>query len=89
MDDWSRFRLVAVCLSFHPITLLDILRAMAPPFLKSQEEYKKLVDSVDTFLLDCDGVLYHGKQVVEGVRTVLDMLRKKGKAGRFEISAHW
>lgn len=62
---------------------------MAPPFLKSQEEYEKLVDSVDTFLLDCDGVLYHGKQVVEGVRTVLDMLRKKGKAGRFGIGAHW
>ncbi|KIR79996.1 4-nitrophenyl phosphatase [Cryptococcus gattii EJB2] len=52
---------------------------MAPPFLKSQEEYEELVDSVDTFLLDCDGVLYHGKQIVEGVRTVLDMLRKKGK----------
>ncbi|OWT41389.1 4-nitrophenyl phosphatase [Cryptococcus neoformans] len=52
---------------------------MAPPFLKSVEEYEELVDSVDTFLLDCDGVLYHGKQVVEGVRTVLNMLRKKGK----------
>lgn len=69
------------------ITLPDILLAMAPPFLKSVEEYEKLVDSVDTFLLDCDGVLYHGKQVVEGVRTVLNMLRKKGKAQRFELGA--
>ncbi|WVQ78461.1 hypothetical protein IAT38_000547 [Cryptococcus sp. DSM 104549] len=52
---------------------------MAPPFLKTEEDYKKLVDSVDTFLLDCDGVIYHGPVVVEGVKVVLDMLRAAGK----------
>lgn len=70
------------------ITFPDSLSTMAPPFLKSVEEYEELVDSVDTFLLDCDGVLYHGKQVVEGVRTVLNMLRKKGTAQRFEMRVH-
>lgn len=53
---------------------------MAPPFLKSTEEYRQLVDSVDTFLLDCDGVIYHGPVVVEGVKEVLKMFRAAGKA---------
>ncbi|ODN83266.1 hypothetical protein L202_01437 [Cryptococcus amylolentus CBS 6039] len=52
---------------------------MAPPFLKTPEEYNKLVDSVDVFLLDCDGVVYFGPKVVEGVKEVLDMFRKAGK----------
>ncbi|KAK8869633.1 hypothetical protein IAR55_000201 [Kwoniella newhampshirensis] len=52
---------------------------MAPLVLSSPEQYQKLVDSVDTFLLDCDGVLYHGPVVVEGVKTVLNMLRASGK----------
>ncbi|ORY28272.1 HAD-like domain-containing protein [Naematelia encephala] len=52
---------------------------MTPPILSSPEEYKKLIDSVDTFLLDCDGVIYHGSVVVDGVRETLSMLRKAGK----------
>jgi len=49
-----------------------------PPFLKTPEEYRQLVDSVDTFLLDCDGVIYHGPEVVEGVKEVLTMFRAAG-----------
>ncbi|WWC60953.1 uncharacterized protein I303_103530 [Kwoniella dejecticola CBS 10117] len=52
---------------------------MTPPFLKTREEYQKLIDSVDTFLLDCDGVIYHGPKVVPGVKIVLDMFREQGK----------
>ncbi|WWD16105.1 hypothetical protein CI109_100530 [Kwoniella shandongensis] len=52
---------------------------MAPTVLSTPEDYQKLVDSVDTFLLDCDGVLYHGPKVVEGVKTVLNHLRASGK----------
>lgn len=51
---------------------------MAPPILSSIEELKTLVDSVDTFLLDCDGVIYHGSVVVPGVIEVLDYLRAQG-----------
>jgi 4-nitrophenyl phosphatase len=51
---------------------------MSPPFLKTPEEYRQLVDSVDTFLLDCDGVIYHGPVVVEGVKEVLTMFREAG-----------
>jgi 4-nitrophenyl phosphatase len=49
-----------------------------PPFLKTREEYQTLLDSVDTFLLDCDGVIYHGPEVVEGVKEVLTMFRDAG-----------
>lgn len=50
-----------------------------PQVLKTPDEYRELVDSVDTFLLDCDGVIYHGPVVVEGVKQVLAMLRAAGK----------
>lgn len=56
-----------------------------PPFLDSAEEYKKLWDSVDTFLLDCDGVIYHGPEVVPGVKTVLQMMRDAGESP-YEVS---
>jgi 4-nitrophenyl phosphatase len=49
-----------------------------PPFLSTREEYQTLFDSVDTFLLDCDGVIYHGPVVVPGVKTVLQMMRDAG-----------
>ncbi|KAI9637914.1 HAD-like domain-containing protein [Dioszegia hungarica] len=52
---------------------------MAPQTLSTVEEYKKLVDSVEVFLLDCDGVIYHGPQVVPGVKEVLKYLRSIGK----------
>lgn len=50
-----------------------------PPFLKSVEEYKTLLDSVDTFLLDCDGVIYHGSNVTPGVKETLRYLRELGE----------
>lgn len=50
-----------------------------PPFLHTKEQYQKLWDSVDTLLLDCDGVIYHGPIVVPGVKTVLQLARKQGK----------
>jgi len=52
---------------------------MAPPVLTQPEEFKALLDSVDTFLLDCDGVIYHGSNVVAGVKETLQMLRQAGK----------
>lgn len=51
---------------------------MVPPILSTPEEYQKLIDSVDTFLLDCDGVIYHGQAVEPGVPQVLEMLRAAG-----------
>jgi hypothetical protein len=48
--------------------------------LSTPEHYRQLLDSVDTFLLDCDGVIYHGPVVVDGVKETLAMLRKMGEA---------
>ncbi|EJT45683.1 4-nitrophenylphosphatase [Trichosporon asahii var. asahii CBS 2479] len=61
---------------FPPGTDIDHLD---PPFLHTKEQYQKLWDSVDTLLLDCDGVIYHGPIVVPGVKTVLQLARKQGK----------
>ncbi|KAK4686396.1 4-nitrophenyl phosphatase, partial [Tremellales sp. Uapishka_1] len=52
---------------------------MTPPLLKTAEEYQSILDTTDTFLLDCDGVIYHGNVVVPGVPETLSMLRKAGK----------
>ncbi|XP_061368537.1 phosphoglycolate phosphatase 1A, chloroplastic-like isoform X2 [Gastrolobium bilobum] len=50
-------------------------RALAQP-LKNADE---LIDSVETFIFDCDGVIWKGDSLIEGVPQTLDMLRSKGK----------
>lgn len=75
---------IVYCSILYPTSTSDPHRTMSPPpFLKTVEEYRQLVDSVDTFLLDCDGVIYHGPVVVEGVKEVLNMFRA---AGTFRLS---
>uniref|UniRef100_A0A7C9CCG6 phosphoglycolate phosphatase n=1 Tax=Opuntia streptacantha TaxID=393608 RepID=A0A7C9CCG6_OPUST len=39
----------------------------------------ELIDSVETFIFDCDGVIWKGDKLIEGVPDTLDMLRSKGK----------
>ncbi|CAH9051481.1 unnamed protein product [Cuscuta europaea] len=39
----------------------------------------KLIDCVETFIFDCDGVLWKGEKLIDGVPETLDMLRAKGK----------
>ncbi|PIN01161.1 p-Nitrophenyl phosphatase [Handroanthus impetiginosus] len=38
-----------------------------------------LLDSVDAFLFDCDGVIWKGDALIDGVSDTLDMLRAMGK----------
>ena len=45
--------------------------------LTTREEYATLLEKYDTFLFDCDGVLWNGDSVVEGVIDVLSLLRSK------------
>ncbi|XP_021893692.1 phosphoglycolate phosphatase 1B, chloroplastic-like isoform X2 [Carica papaya] len=52
-----------------------IARASAQP-LKNADE---LIDSVETFIFDCDGVIWKGDKLIDGVPETLDMLRSKGK----------
>jgi phosphoglycolate phosphatase len=38
-----------------------------------------LIDKVDCFIFDCDGVIWRGDSVIEGVPETLDYLRSRGK----------
>ncbi|KAI3829444.1 hypothetical protein L1987_03568 [Smallanthus sonchifolius] len=40
---------------------------------------RSLLDSVDCFLFDCDGVIWKGDTLIDGVPQTLEMLRSKGK----------
>ncbi|XP_068162188.1 glycerol-3-phosphate phosphatase [Antennarius striatus] len=40
---------------------------------------KQLLDSVDSVLFDCDGVIWRGDQAVPGAVQVVNLLKKKGK----------
>jgi len=52
---------------------------MAPTRLSNEAEYKTLIDKYDTFMFDCDGVLWHGDRLVPGIRQVLALLRSHKK----------
>ncbi|XP_031249377.1 phosphoglycolate phosphatase 1B, chloroplastic-like [Pistacia vera] len=55
--------------------LVTKVSASAQP-LKNADE---LIDSVETFIFDCDGVIWKGDKLIDGVPETLDMLRAKGK----------
>ncbi|GJN40249.1 hypothetical protein PR202_gb29436 [Eleusine coracana subsp. coracana] len=40
---------------------------------------RSLVDGVDAFLFDCDGVIWKGDKLIEGVPETMELLRKMGK----------
>ncbi|KAG8056318.1 hypothetical protein GUJ93_ZPchr0002g23455 [Zizania palustris] len=50
-----------------------------PSGFLTAEAARSLVDSVDAFLFDCDGVIWKGDKLIEGVPETLDLLRKMGK----------
>jgi len=41
------------------------------------EGYNALLDRFDTWLFDCDGVLWHGDTVIDGAVEVLQLLRSR------------
>ncbi|OAY43517.1 phosphoglycolate phosphatase 2 [Manihot esculenta] len=40
---------------------------------------RSLLDSVEAFLFDCDGVIWKGDKLIDGVSETLELLRSKGK----------
>ena len=44
-------------------------------WLKDRADYAELIEKYDTFLFDCDGVLWNGEQVVQGAAEVMAYLR--------------
>ncbi|KAK9267449.1 hypothetical protein L1049_009875 [Liquidambar formosana] len=53
--------------------------AKAASQLLSPQNARDLFDSVDAFLFDCDGVIWKGDKLIDGVPQTLEMLRSKGK----------
>jgi 4-nitrophenyl phosphatase len=51
--------------------------------LSTKAEYEALLDKYDTWLFDCDGVLWHGDGELPGASAVLGLLRARGKAVLF------
>ncbi|KAF7301837.1 4-nitrophenylphosphatase [Mycena indigotica] len=47
--------------------------------LSSNADYESLLDKYDTWMFDCDGVLWHGDRLIEGAVQVLDILRRRNK----------
>ena len=45
--------------------------------LASRADYEALVSSYDTWMFDCDGVLWHGDRLIEGAVDVLSHLRSQ------------
>lgn len=51
--------------------------------LSSAQDYASLLDKYDTWMFDCDGVLWHGDRLIDGAVQVLDLLRHRS---RFETN---
>ncbi|CAH9108184.1 unnamed protein product [Cuscuta epithymum] len=45
----------------------------------SSHNFLVLLDSVDAFLFDCDGVIWKGDKLIDGIPETLHMLRSNGK----------
>ena len=58
-------------LPVHPMATLQRL--------STADDYEALVDKYDTWLFDCDGVLWHGNRLVDGAADVLDLLRARSQ----------
>ncbi|SPO23997.1 related to PDR16 - protein involved in lipid biosynthesis and multidrug resistance / PHO13 -4-nitrophenylphosphatase [Ustilago trichophora] len=49
-------------------------------YLQNTSDYEDLLSKYDTFLFDCDGVLWSGDETIPGVVSVLEKLRQRGKS---------
>ncbi|SJX65036.1 related to PDR16-protein involved in lipid biosynthesis and multidrug resistance / PHO13-4-nitrophenylphosphatase [Sporisorium reilianum f. sp. reilianum] len=49
-------------------------------YLQNTSDYEDLLSKYDTFLFDCDGVLWSGDNTIPGVVSVLQKLRQRGKS---------
>ena len=53
-------------------------RVQAQPQKATLEQKRALIESVDCFIFDCDGVIWKGDKLIEGVPETLDFLREQG-----------
>ncbi|KAL5711696.1 hypothetical protein ACHQM5_013952 [Ranunculus cassubicifolius] len=63
-------------ISLRSMTSSSAIRASSAQPLQNPTQ---LIDSVETFIFDCDGVIWKGDSLIDGVPETLDMLRAEGK----------
>ena len=63
------------------------MNASTSKHLSSLDEYHQLLDRYDTWLFDCDGVLWRGSTLVDGAKEFLQLLRSK--SGVFCVPFSW
>lgn len=54
-------------------------KPLAANVLKLSDPQTELLDKVDVFIFDCDGVIWRGDSLIDGIPETLDKLRKAGK----------
>ncbi|KLO09972.1 2-phosphoglycolate phosphatase [Schizopora paradoxa] len=52
---------------------------MSPERLSGAQDYEDLLNKYDTWMFDCDGVLWRGNELIDGVTEVLQLLRSRKK----------
>ncbi|KAL9365121.1 hypothetical protein Peur_042994 [Populus x canadensis] len=60
-------------------TRMDIFTTKASAAAQPLTNADELIGSVETFIFDCDGVIWKGDKLIDGVPQTLDMLRSRGK----------
>jgi len=60
-------------------TPADAVSFKSAGLCKKLEVPSELLDNTDVFIFDCDGVIWKGDSLIDGVPKILDMLRKMGK----------
>eukprot|EP00879_Flechtneria_rotunda_P009820 GHRR01010270.1.p1 GENE.GHRR01010270.1~~GHRR01010270.1.p1 ORF type:complete len:342 (+),score=115.80 GHRR01010270.1:148-1173(+) len=64
---------------FRMVTCNASTNGSIQPRRATVEDKQRLIDNVDCFIFDCDGVIWRGDSVIDGVPETLDMLRGMGK----------
>ncbi|CAN6690320.1 unnamed protein product [Malus baccata var. baccata] len=76
---------VSVCLIVIVVYLqsqtltLTMNSSLSQSQLLSRQNANQLLDSIEAFLFDCDGVIWKGDKLIDGVPQTLHFLRSKGK----------
>ena len=47
--------------------------------IKNKEKINSIIDETETFVFDCDGVLWHGNKLIEGAVKFVNELKRREK----------
>lgn len=61
------------------VRVSNAMATASPATFLEDKDKQSFIDTVDTFIFDCDGVIWKGDSIIDGVPEALDMLKAKGK----------